>query len=55
MKSTHYLVALLSVLVFTFTGCEIIGGIFKAGMAVGIFVVVFIIILIFFIMSKFKK
>ncbi|HEY6171869.1 MAG TPA: hypothetical protein VIX80_06405 [Candidatus Kapabacteria bacterium] len=55
MKTTHYLSVLLSILVFTFSGCEIIGGIFKAGMAVGIFVVIVIILLIFFIMSKFKK
>lgn len=52
---THYLGVLLSILVLTFSGCEIIGGIFKAGMAVGIIVVVVIIMLIFFIISKFKK
>ena len=52
---THYLSALLSVMIFTFAGCEIIGGIFKAGMAVGIFVVIAIVILIFFIISKFRK
>ncbi len=52
---THYLSALLSVMIFTFVGCEIIGGIFKAGMAVGILAIVLVIFLIFFIMRKFKK
>ncbi len=52
---THYLSALLSVMIFTFAGCEIIGGIFKAGMAVGILAIVLVVFLIFFILRKFKK
>jgi hypothetical protein len=43
----------LSVILFSFTSCEVIGGIFKAGMGVGIFIVVAVIAIIFFIISKF--
>jgi hypothetical protein len=43
----------LSVILFSFTSCELIGGIFKAGMGVGIFIVVAVIAILFFIISKF--
>jgi hypothetical protein len=43
----------LSAILFSFTSCEVIGGIFKAGMGVGIFIVVAVIAIIFFIISKF--
>jgi hypothetical protein len=41
------------VILFSFTSCEVIGDIFKAGMGVGIFIVIFIIAIIIFIISKF--
>lgn len=40
---------------FLFTSCELVEGIFKAGMGVGIFIVIAIIAVIIFIISKFSK
>jgi hypothetical protein len=40
------------VVLFSFTSCEVIGGIFKAGMGVGIFIVVAVIAVILFLVSK---
>ncbi|MCC9016181.1 MULTISPECIES: hypothetical protein [Flavobacterium] len=40
------------VIVFSFTSCEVIGDIFKAGMGFGIFIVIFIIAIIIFILAK---
>lgn len=37
---------------FTATSCEVIGGIFKVGMGVGIFIVIAIVAIIIFIISK---
>jgi hypothetical protein len=53
LKSVHYsfLLAILTV----FSGCEVIGGIFKAGVWVGILVVVGIIALILFLIGRGKK
>ncbi len=39
-------------LIFTFTGCTLIGDIFEAGIWVGIIVVVLVIALIFWIVKK---
>jgi hypothetical protein len=39
-------------LLFTFTGCSVIGDIFKAGIWVGVLVVVVVIALIFWIIKK---
>ncbi|MFD1602272.1 hypothetical protein ACFSC2_05900 [Flavobacterium artemisiae] len=41
------------VILFSFTSCEVIGDIFKAGMGFGIFLVIFIVAVIFFLISKF--
>jgi hypothetical protein len=43
---------MLSIVLFSFTSCELIGGIFKAGMGVGIFIVVAVLAIILFIASK---
>ncbi|QSB28699.1 hypothetical protein [Flavobacterium sp. CLA17] len=40
------------VILFSFTSCEIIGDIFKAGMGFGIFIVIFIVAIIIFIFAK---
>ncbi|WP_195760050.1 hypothetical protein [Flavobacterium sp. LC2016-23] len=40
------------VILFSFTSCEVIGDIFKAGMGFGIFIVIFIIAIIIFIFAK---
>jgi len=43
--------ALLSLL----TGCELAGDIFKVGMGVGIFIVIAVVVLIIWLISKFRK
>ena len=40
------------VILFSFTSCEVIGDIFKAGMGVGIFLVIAVIAVIIYIISK---
>ncbi|MFA9191212.1 hypothetical protein AAGV28_07505 [Flavobacterium sp. FZUC8N2.13] len=52
MKNTVKRVLLLLIVMFTFSSCEIIGDIFKAGMSVGIFLVIAVIVFIIFIISK---
>ena len=44
---------LLLFVLFTATSCELVEGIFKAGMGVGIFIVIAVIAVIIFIISKF--
>lgn len=44
--------ALFILILTTFTSCEVVEGIFKAGMGFGIFIVIAIIVLIIFIISK---
>lgn len=55
MKNNFLRLAVLFLVLFSFTSCEIIGDIFKAGMGVGIFVVILVIALIVWAVSKFKK
>ena len=52
-KIPVYMIFFLMAVVFS--GCEIIGGIFKAGVWVGIIMVVLIISIVVYIMGKFKK
>lgn len=47
-------IALLALLV-TFSSCEVVGGIFKAGMGVGIFIVVLVIVLIIWLVSRGRR
>ena len=37
------------------TGCEVIGGIFKAGMGVGIFVIVAVVALVLYFIGRSRK
>ncbi|MFH7014547.1 hypothetical protein ACHRV5_22055 [Flavobacterium sp. FlaQc-52] len=53
MKNKTLKLTLVFVILLTFTSCEVIGDIFKAGMGFGIFLVVLIIALVVFIISKF--
>jgi hypothetical protein len=53
LRSVHSL--FLLVLLTVFSGCEVIGGIFKAGVWVGILAVVGIIALILFLIGRGKK
>nr|WP_315250490.1 hypothetical protein [uncultured Flavobacterium sp.] len=53
MKNIINRILVLSIVLFSFTSCEVIGGIFKAGMGVGIFIVIAIIAVLLFVVSKF--
>jgi hypothetical protein len=55
MKNQTFLIVLLFSILATLSGCEIIGGIFKAGMGVGIFIVVIVIAILVFIISKMRS
>ena len=55
MKKQAFIIALLA-LFSTLQSCAVVGGIFKAGMGVGVFVVVLVIaIIIFFIVRMGKR
>jgi hypothetical protein len=51
MKNLSLLLMTL-LLLLTFSSCHLIGGIFKAGMGVGIFVVILIIVIIGWLISR---
>lgn len=40
---------------FLFTSCEVVEGIFKAGMGLGIFIVIAVVLIIVFVISRFSK
>jgi hypothetical protein len=46
---------LLVLLMITFSSCEVVGGIFKAGMGVGIFIVVLVVALIIWLVSRGRR
>lgn len=54
MNKIQRMCAILLIL-FSFTSCEVVEGIFNLGVGVGIFIVVAIIALVIFIISRFKK
>jgi hypothetical protein len=43
------------VMLYMLTSCSIIGGIFKTGVAVGIFLVIALIIIVIILINRFKK
>ncbi|PRZ22017.1 hypothetical protein [Flavobacterium granuli] len=45
-------IAMLLIVLISFTSCSVIEGIFKAGMGVGIFIVVVIVVIVIFVISK---
>lgn len=55
MKNRIINIGLLAMLLTTLTGCELIGDIFQAGMAVGIFVVILVVVLIIWLINKFRS
>ena len=55
MKTYINRALLLMVVLFTVTSCEAIGDIFKAGMGVGIFLVIAVVVVIIWLISKFSK
>lgn len=55
MKALNQLWILLLVIAVTFSSCEVVGGIFKAGMGVGIFIVVLVVALIIWLVSRGRR
>lgn len=55
MKTIIPRILIITLLLTTLASCEAIGSIFKAGMSVGIFVVVLVILLIWWIARKVRK
>ncbi len=53
MKHTSFL--LLLVVLLSLTGCEVIGGIFKAGVWVGILLVLVVLAGVFWIVGKLRR
>lgn len=39
----------------TLSGCELVGDIFQAGMAVGVFIVIAVLAVVFFLVSKVRR
>ncbi len=55
MKRFNYLMIFLLAMVMTLSSCEAIGDIFQAGMAVGIIVIIAVVGLIIWLVSRFRK
>lgn len=56
MKNRIFKLGILALLISTtLTGCEVIGDIFQAGVGVGVFLVIAVIVLIVWIISKARK
>lgn len=53
IRQLKYVLAAMTALLFT--ACEIIGDIFQAGMYVGIFIVVALVALVFYLISRFRR
>ena len=54
-KKNLSLLTLLVILAVSSAGCEVVGGIFKAGMWVGVIMVALILVVIFWIMGKVRR
>ncbi len=55
MKNRILILSLFALMLTTLTGCELIGDIFQAGVGVGIFIVIAVIALIIWLISRFRK
>lgn len=55
MKNKIVRIAMLLIVLLSVSSCSVIEGIFKAGMGVGIFIVVIIVAVIAFVISKFMR
>ncbi|HEY4337998.1 MAG TPA: phosphatidate cytidylyltransferase [Puia sp.] len=51
-SKSHWLNAILFIAVTSFQACSVVGGIFKAGVWVGVVAVIFVVLLIIFLVSK---
>jgi hypothetical protein len=54
-KKNLSLLTLLTILAVSSAGCEVVGGIFKAGMWVGVIIVALILVVLFWIMGKVRR
>ena len=52
MKAKSLLLLFCLTILINFSSCAVVGGIFKAGMGVGIFIVIVVIALIIFLVSR---
>jgi hypothetical protein len=52
MQNTATRILLLLLLAVTYSGCAVVGGIFKGGVAVGIFIAVIVAILLFALFGR---
>ena len=55
MKTIRYAWIALFALMITLSSCEVVGGIFKAGVGVGIFIVVLVVALIIWLVSRGRR
>jgi hypothetical protein len=55
MKKNTFLLSSLILIASTLTGCEVVGGIFKAGMIWGIILVLLVIFGIIYLISRGRK
>ena len=55
MKSLLTRTLILLTVLFTATSCELVGDIFQVGMGVGIFLVILIIAIVVWIISRFRR
>jgi hypothetical protein len=55
MQNRILKLSVFAMLLSLVTGCELVGDIFQAGMAVGIFVVIAVVVLIIWLISRFRK
>lgn len=55
MKQFKYIGIWLLAIALSLSSCELIGDIFQAGMAVGIFIIVVIVALVIWLLSRFRR
>ncbi len=55
MKKQTFNIASAMFLLATFSSCEVVGGIFKAGMGVGVFLVVLVFVVIVYFIFRMRK
>jgi len=55
MKNYTLRIAALLLIMLSVTSCEVVGDIFQAGIGVGIFLVILVIAIIVWVISKFRK
>ncbi|MBW8331523.1 MAG: hypothetical protein K0M40_05875 [Prolixibacteraceae bacterium] len=54
MRKQTFLSTILITLLSTLSGCEIIGGIFKTGMGIGVIITIIVVGLVIFLFSKMR-